>query len=355
MTSRDKWDALCRFQAQDCIPVDYIAHYDTDKRLKEYFQIKSENELLDRLGSDFYYLPCRDLSQNEGFMNYYKPPLKVTETERICALGMKWRRDAKDHKFCVDEAISSPLENLSSVKELEEYPWPVPENFDFSLMAEDAIKNKDRIIIGGFWTGIMGDAYRLHGFQNFLTNIALEPELMKALIDKLTSVYFDLNKALFETLKGKMDIWFFGNDFGGQNGLLMSLDMWSYFYKENIQKLTDLAHSYGLKVMMHSCGSISQLIPGLIEAGVDILDPIQVSALGMDPVDLAEQFGGKIIFHGGMDTQQVLPFGCIDEVRALTKKIENSLGRTGGYILSGSQLLGPDIPVENILAMYGVD
>ena len=352
MTSREKWDALCRFQAQDCIPIDYIAHYETDKKLKEYFKIKTEVELLDKLGSDFYYLQGRDLSQNEGFMKYYKPSLDVNDTERTCALGMKWARDAKDHKFCVDEVISSPLENLSNAGELEEYPWPVPEDFDFSPMVEESIENKDRIIAGGFWTGIMGDAYRLNGFQNFLTNIALEPELMKALIDKLTSVYYDLNKAVFETLKGKMDIWFFGNDFGGQNGLLMSLDMWSYFYKENIKKLTNLAHSYGLKVMMHSCGSVSQLIPDLIEAGVDILDPIQVSAVGMEPESLAEQFGGKIIFHGGMDTQQILPFGNVDEVKTLKKKIGKSLGSTGGYILSGSQLLGSDIPVENIVAMF---
>lgn len=354
MRSRDKWEALCKFEAQDCIPVDYMGHYETDRRLKEYFGVDTEVELLDILGSDFFYLPCRDLSQREGFMKYYNKQLRVDETERTCALGIRWQREVGEHKFSVDEAISSPLSDLKTTAQLEEYPWPVPEDFDFSPLLKECDDNKERIIVGGFWTGIMGDSYRLHGFQNFLLNIALQPELIGALIDKLTDVYFDLNRALFETLQGKMDVWFFGNDFGGQNGLLISREMWRTFFFKNIKKLTGLAHDYGLKVMMHSCGAIIELIPDLIESGVDILDPVQVSADGMDLVRLKEDFGKKIIFHGGVDTQQLLPYGSPQDVRMAVEDIKRTLGFTGGYILAGSQLLGPDIPIENILSMYGI-
>jgi uroporphyrinogen decarboxylase len=129
--------------------------------------------------------------------------------------------------------------------------------------------------------------------------------------------------------------------------------MFRKFFLGNIARLTDLAHSYNLKVMMHSCGSISKIIPELIEAGVDILDPIQVTAKNMEPEFLAKHFGGKIVFHGGIDTQQVLPTATPEKVADHAAYVTQTLGSKGGYIFAPSQLLGPDIPLENILAMYG--
>ena len=130
--------------------------------------------------------------------------------------------------------------------------------------------------------------------------------------------------------------------------------MWYELFYDNIIRLTDLAHSYGLKVMMHSCGGIAELIPDLIEAGVDILDPIQVTATGMEPQSLANRFGGRIVFHGGIDTQGVLPFGTPEAVAAHAHEVAKTLGAKGGYIFAPSQILGPDIPTENIVAMYEV-
>lgn len=101
-----------------------------------------------------------------------------------------------------------------------------------------------------------------------------------------------------------MDVWFFGNDFGSQESLLFSTGMWGDFFFGNIRRLTALAHGYGLKVMMHSCGAVAPLIPLLIGAGVDILDPVQVSASGMVPGELKSAFGDRIVFHGGIDTDR---------------------------------------------------
>ena len=104
--------------------------------------------------------------------------------------------------------------------------------------------------------------------------------------------------------------------------------------------------------MMHSCGAISEIIPDIIEAGVDILDPIQVTATGMKPQSLADKFGGKIVFHGGVDTQQVLPNCTPQEVANHAREVMETLNQNGGYIFAPSQILSPDISVENILAMY---
>lgn len=355
MNARERYIAVCQFEKPDRIPVDYLAHPRLDRKLRAYLGCRTEEELLARLGCGFYYLSCRDISQNEGFLKCYKgPSLDMSEKERTCALGIRWLRGAYDSKFFVDEVIAGPLENAESEQDILNHCWPNVSDFDFSLLETECDTHSNRVIIGGLWTGIMGDAYRLHGFQNFLMNIALKPKLVKTLINRVTDMYMELNEAIFSLLKGKMDIWFFGNDFGSQNGLLISAGMWYDFFFENIKKLTTVAHNYSLKVMMHSCGAISEIIPGLIEAGVDILDPIQVTAKGMEPQSLVDKFGGKIIFHGGVDTQHVLPYGTTEEVIEHASNIIRTLGRKGGYIFAPSQILGPDIPIENILAMYGV-
>jgi uroporphyrinogen decarboxylase len=355
MNSKQRFVATCQFGAPDRAPVDYLAHYETDRRLRSHLGCESEEELLDRLGSDFYYLACRDISQNEGFLQCYKgPPLDMTETERTCCLGIRWRRQAGNHKFSVDEAIVGPLERAETEKDILMHRWPTAADFDFSGLQAECHAHADRVVIGGLWTGIMGDSFRLHGFQNFLTNIALKPRLIKTLVNRVADMYLELNDAMFSHLKGMMDVWFFGNDFGTQNGLLMRKEMWHEFFFQPIRQLASLAHSCGLRVMMHSCGGIAEIIPGLIEAGIDILDPIQLTARGMNPDGLVEAFGGKIVFHGGVDTQQVLPYGTSEEVARHTTEVADVLGSKGGYIFAPSQILGPDIPIENILAMYRV-
>ena len=353
-TVHDEFRKLCAFEPTSGILVDYLAHTKTDASLRSFLGVENERELLDCLGSDFFYCPGRDISQNEGFLPFYKgrlPPM--TETERVCPLGIRWQRGAGNSKFSVDEAINGPFENgFISEADILRHPWPSAKDFDFSPLANEAAANTERIRIGGLWTGIMGDSFRMYGFANFLADIAMQPNIVRTLVNRMTDMYLELNDSYFSALKGNMEVWFFGNDFGSQESLLMSPGMWSDVFSEPIRKLCDLAHSYDLKVMMHSCGSIKPLIPPLIEAGVDILDPIQVTARDMSPADLGAEFGGKIIFHGGIDTQDILVNGSPDEVKEHVRRTTEYLSTGHGYILAPSQIFGLDIPLENILAMY---
>jgi uroporphyrinogen decarboxylase len=160
-----------------------------------------------------------------------------------------------------------------------------------------------------------------------------------------------LNDLYFSTLKGKLDIWFFGNDFGSQNGMMMSPPMWRDFFLENIRRLCALARSYGLRTMMHSCGSIRPIIGDLIGAGVELLDPLQTTARDMDASGLCAEFSDRIVFHGGLDTQAVLPLGSPETVRDESLRLL-SVFADRPYVFASSQILGPDIPVENMHAMY---
>lgn len=333
--------------------IDYMAERETDRRLRDTLGCGSEAELLDALAVDFFYLPGRDISQNEGFVPYYRGrELEKTQSERVCPFGIRFTRGAGASKFTVDHAIEGPLESAETEAEILAHRWPRPADFDFSALTGEAEAQEHRIRVGGLWSGILGDAVRLYGFQRFLTDLALRPQLIHTLVDTLTDVYLELNESLFTLLKGRLDVYFFGNDFGSQAGLLMSAAMWRDVYFENVKRLCDLAHAHGLAVMMHSCGAVSQLIDAFIEAGVDILDPVQTSAVGMEPQSLAERFGGRIVFHGGIDTQHVLPTGTPDEVEAHVEAVAATLGSRGGWIGCGSQLYGPDIPIANIRAVY---
>ncbi len=353
MTSRQRFAAACEHRPADRVPVHYLAHPEADRRLRERVGCATEAELLDALGCDFFYLPGRDVSQNEGFAPFYRGrPLEYSATERVCPLGIRWRRGAYASKFAVDEPLAGPLENAEHPQDILSHPWPTVNDFDFSALVAEAEAYTHRVIIGGLWTGILGDSYRMYGFEHFLLDMALQPRQVHTLVDRMAAMYLELNDALFSLLRGKLDVWFFGNDFGHQWGLLFREEMWDDFFRQNITDLTDLAHSHGLRVMAHSCGAIAELIPHLIDAGVDILDPVQVSAAGMDPGALKAQFGDRLVFHGGIDTQQILPTATPHEAAQHAQEIITAMNGQGGYILAPSQIYQEDIPTDNILAIY---
>ena len=353
MNSRDRFQKAMNHQTADRVPIDYLAMATVTKNLKQYFKITTERELLDTLNADFYYLSFRDISQNESCLPFYKgPKLNFTETERTCPLGVRFHRKVFDDKFGADEAISGPFKNIISPQEILNHPWPKPEWFNLEPLLMECEDFSDKVIIGGFWSALFSDCFRMYGFQNFLMDMLMRPEFIKTLVDRTTDFYLEMNERMFSTLKGKMDIFFLGSDFGSQQGLMFDEDMWLDIYYENYKKIIELARSYDLTVMFHSCGSISPLIPYFIELGVDILDPVQTTAGNMEPQSLKYRFGEDIVFHGAIDTQNILPNKRPEEVKEHAHKTIDILGKNGGYILAPCNNIQSDISMQNIKALY---
>jgi uroporphyrinogen-III decarboxylase len=145
-----------------------------------------------------------------------------------------------------------------------------------------------------------------------------------------------------------------GTDFGAQNNLFISENAYRDLYKPFHRAINDWVHNNtGWKTFIHSCGSVVKLIPDFIEAGFDILNPVQTAAAGMDPKDLKERFGEQIVFWGGgVDTQKTLPFGTPEEVRREVQERVEIFGRGGGFVFAGIHNIQAGVPVENLIALF---
>jgi uroporphyrinogen decarboxylase len=141
------------------------------------------------------------------------------------------------------------------------------------------------------------------------------------------------------------------DDVGTQEGLMVSREMFREFFAPRLSRLVDLAHSHGAKLLFHSCGAIRPLVEDIIEIGVDILDPLQAAAKGMEPEALKADFGDRLCLHGGICTQHLLPEGSPEDVRSEVRRRIGILGDGGGYILAPCHVVQTDVPTENVLAM----
>ena len=236
--------------------------------------------------------------------------------------------------------------------EIDAYQWPDPKNADFTetLAAIDKAVNDGQAVLSGTWSCFFHTACDFFGMQNLFLKMHEYPEVVDAVMRHTVDFYLAANEILFRAAGNKIDALFFGNDFGTQLDLLISPESFDRFIMPYFREFTEQAHRYGHSVVLHSCGAIDRVIPQFIEAGVDILHPIQAKARNMDAEFLAKKYRGKIVFMGGVDTQQLLPFMKPADVRAEVMRLKDIFGPN--YIISPShESILPDVPPENIAAL----
>lgn len=315
LSSKERVLMAMNHEKPDRVPMDYWAWGVVNEKLQKNLNLKDYDELLDYLDVDL-------------------------RTIRATYIGTSdcW----------------ASLRNAKTIEDLEKCELPSSDLFDYSNIEPLCDRYSGYALMGGAWSPIFCTASSLIGMEKLMIQMYEDPDFAKLFLEKITDFFYEQSVGTFEAANGKMDIFFMGDDYGTQRGLIMSEDMWNEFYAPHVARLFDLAKDFGLKVMLHSCGSVSKLIPKLIELGMDALDPIQVRAADMEPEKLKAKFGDSITFHGGLDTQHVLPFGTVEEVRTEAKRLIEVFGKDGGYIFGPSQEFLPDIPLENIVAMYEV-
>lgn len=196
--------------------------------------------------------------------------------------------------------------------------------------------------------GLFEQSWRIRGFENALMDALVEPDFYRQLLHKLTELYLKFVNACAGL---KCDAIMFGDDWGDQRGVILGPDRWREFLKPCWSKIYQTVHDQGKIAITHCCGSVADIMPDIIEIGLDVLESVQPEAAGMNPYQLKRKWGDKIVFWGCLGSQHTIPFGTPGEIKYEIQKLCKEMGKGGGYILSPSKALQPETSTENAVAV----
>jgi uroporphyrinogen decarboxylase len=242
-----------------------------------------------------------------------------------------------------------PLERLDSLEQFQAYPWPEFDKADWSFLPREVAAIQRRGLAAQVWMEctIWETAWYLRRMDLLMLDMAAEDEKAVFLLDKLTDL------ACFRAARfaeAGADILMLGDDLGMQRSIMMSASMYCTWLKPRLKRVIDAAKAVkpDILIQYHSCGYATPLIPDLIEAGIDILNPVQPEC--MDVEQVLRKFGGQLSFNGTLGTQTTMPFGTPDEVRATVHRNLELAGPRGGLFCCPTHMLEPEVPWENIEA-----
>jgi uroporphyrinogen decarboxylase len=256
------------------------------------------------------------------------------------------------------EICRNPLADCT-IDEMMAYPLPEVEDFDQALLkqwkeeAQYLHENSSYAVVAAHpILGVFEIGCWLFGFDDYLYRIAGEPELVHAFSKRILDYQKKIIQIYYSALGPYIDCTTSGDDFGMQTGTFMSVEMFDEMIKPYLKERVAYTKKFtGAFYQHHTCGSVYSLIPCLIDCGIDILNPIQPGTYMMEPERLKKDYGNRISFWGGVDTQELLPRGSREDVKEKVKQILSIMG-TGGYILSPAHCIQYDVPAENIAAIF---
>jgi len=366
-TSRQRVVAAIEHRQPDRVPIDFNPVPDFYLALKDHLGLEIEEQIV------------------PGFMEEAIPHARVLEALGADVISVKLgsakgpRRSRTQGDLVFDdwgvglkrihqpaggsylEPVHHPLAD-ATIDDLDTYPWPDPSapgrGEGAQARARQLFEDTDLALMGRFGGPIVQTAIYLMGFQRWLECVATAPDFAGALLDRITDIAMALDRIGLEATAKYLQIFkISGDDFGMQTGLLYSPQTFRTLMLPRLRRRWTAAREYldrtnpAVKIMFHSCGGIRPIIGDLIEIGLQILDPVQPLAAGMDSFELKRDFGDLITFHGGVDEQHVLPFGSVREVEDEVRLRIMAFAPGGGYILAPSHYVQADTPPANIVAM----
>jgi uroporphyrinogen decarboxylase len=264
------------------------------------------------------------------------------------------RRQASPEAHFMDTC--NPLDGERTLDDLERFAWPDTEDPGYTdglaEAAERVRRETDCALILSLPVGPLHLSQWLRGFEDWMMDLAGNQEFYQALMDRVTDIWLRISTRMLEAVGQNADVVFYGDDVAFQHGPMVSRKVYDRLIKPYQQRIFDLLKRYPVKILYHSCGSVTSLIEDFIELGVDALTPVQVSAAAMDPVRLKRDFGDRIAFWGAVDTQRVLSRGSVADVRREVRDRIGALAPGGGYVLCAVHNIQREVPPENIDAMY---
>ena len=346
MNSKERVLRSLAHQQTDRVPFMYRDVPEVRARLKKDLNMASDEELFCFLDIDFRWVEPV----------YIGKPLSLPSGNKKDIWGVEWKYTRFSDGAGYWNEVAHPLADGSEPEQLEEYPWPSINDWDFSTLEKECDQFSDYAIMtapGPASPGILQTPIQpLIGNERSFTEPLMNPDFFQKLIDKILEFQLEFIERMVEAAKGKIDFFRIGDDFGTQQGLLFDTDTFKQYFQPAFKKMADTAKKHGAHYYQHSCGAIRDLIPAFMEAGAEVIDPLQIGAAGMNPEELKREFGHRVTFSGGIDEQHILPNGTPEEVAMEVERIISIMSPGGGYFLGPTHNFQDDIPTKNIVAMY---
>ena len=369
ITSRERVRCALNHEEPDRVPIFFGAsgattiHIDGYDRLKAYLGFNSTTEIMSK-EMKFAYL-SDEVMQSVGADGWpvnagpLKSPLceVISGKAFIDAWGVRWEEEPNGMYFC-PSYTNTPLKPDMTIADLNNRPWPdVTSSLRFDGLKEKTKKlyeSTGYALVANIGTTLCELIYNMRGMVNWMMDLAANQDFAHALLKKITELRITEARAFLKEVGDYIDVFVMADDMGSQGTPLVSPEMYRSVIKSYHAKIISAIKSETkAKVFYHSCGNIYPLIPDFIEVGVDILNPIQVTAANMgETARLKREYGDKLSFCGGIDTQKVLPVGSVEDVQKEVRQRIKDLASGGGYICAAVHSIQPDVPPENIVAMF---
>jgi uroporphyrinogen decarboxylase len=338
MNSIDRFIAATELRSVDKLPI-WLGMPTTKAlpALLRYFKVASETELRIKLHDDIFpvEIPYHSPTSNAIYDAFdFAKKFKATNEERtLTAAGF--------------------FEDYTDPSRVDDFAWPDPEQYIDLEECRKIVRNapEGMVILGVVWSAHFQDTCAAFGMENALITLLTEPQMFQAISQRIEAFYLKANEIFYEASKGYLHAILIGNDLGSQTSLILSPEHIRKYVLPGTKKFVEQAKRYGLKVIHHSCGAIHDIIPDLIDIGVDVIHPMQVLAKGMQPRRLFDDFGNKVCFCGGIDAQHLLVNGTEEDIYHIVGEL-NNIFKTGLILSPSHEAILPDVRPSIIEAMF---
>ncbi|NLE66576.1 MAG: hypothetical protein GX608_04060 [Lentisphaerae bacterium] len=345
MSSKERVLTALARQEPDRIPINYFANAGIDSRLRRHFGLADGDDegLMKALGVDF---------RGAG-AGYVGPKLHPDVPDRVVTdwgIRMRWIEHPTGGYW---DYCDFPLKD-AGLDIIRNWPMPSPDAHDYSGIAAACRANSGYCVVaGGAGEGdIINSTGMIRGMEQVLVDLLTDDEACLCYIDRKIGIQLEVMRRTLEAARGGIDLLWLGEDLGTQIGPLISLELFRRHIRPRHQKFVDLAKSFGIPAIIHSCGSSSWAFDDFIEMGIAAVDTLQPEAANMAPEYLKKRYGRRLAFHGCISTAGPMAFGTVEQAVADARRIMETMMPGGGYLFSPTHAIQDNSPTENVLAIY---
>lgn len=350
MTPRERIQATLRGEPVDRLPVDLWHTPEIGALLRRHLGVTDDLAAYRALGLDKIAWVFPSYRAESGATAGGVPGAEPTEGRSMWGAPL---RTIQAGEARYEEFAGAPLQSYDTPAALDDYPWwPRVERFDYDDAARRAREAARDFAVIGPWVSLLEIYTQLRGAEQAMIDLIENEELVAAALDRIESIQAGMMRRYFAAVGPSLDLVFISDDIASQQSLLISPAMWERHLQPRLRRWCELVHAQGFRVLYHTDGAARPLLGRILDCGVDVLNPIQHACPGMDRTELRREFGQRVVFHGGVDNQTVLPRGTPDDVRAETRECLRTLGAgRRGYICCSCHNVQAGTPLENILAL----